>query len=114
MNPLFSPPSTVRNGGSPSESDGFDEPLHPALGDARELGDGHRERVEPERERLAVEVPVRDDQPLVDEHERVVRGGVQLDRDRRLDVVEQVAARPVHLRRAAQRVGVLHLVAPAM
>ena len=32
----------------------------------------------------------------------------------RLDVVEQVAARAVHLRRAAQRVGVLHLVAPAV
>ena len=91
-----------------------DEPLDPPLGDVRELGDRHRERVEPERERLAVEVAVRDDQPLVDEHERVVGRGVELDRDRRLDVVEQIAARTVHLRRAAQRVGVLHLVAPAM
>ena len=70
-----------------------DEPLDAPLGDARELGDGHRERVERERERLAVEVPVRDDEPLVDEDERVVRRRVQLDRDGRLDVVEQVARR---------------------
>ena len=34
--------------------------------------------------------------------------------DRVLDVVEQVARRAVHLRRAAQRVRVLHLVAPAV
>ncbi len=61
-----------------------------------------------------MEVAVRDDEALVDEHERIVGRGVQLDRDGRLDVVEEVAARAVHLRRAAKRVGVLHLVAPAV
>ncbi len=34
--------------------------------------------------------------------------------NRLLDVGEKVAARAVHLRRAAKRVGVLHLVAPAV
>ncbi len=100
--------------GQPVGEARVDEPLDPPLGDARELGDRQRERVERERERLAVEVPVRDELLVVDEHERVVGRRVQLDRDRPFDVVEQVAARAVHLRRAAQRVGVLHLVAPAV
>ena len=50
----------------------------------------------------------------LEEDERIVGGSIDLDRDRALDVVEQVAARAVHLRRAAQRVRVLHLVAPAV
>jgi hypothetical protein len=92
----------------------IDEALDTTLGDARELGDGDREGVERERERLAVKVPCGDDQLLVDQHERVVGRSVELDGDGRLDVVEKVAARAVHLRRAAQRVRVLHLVAPAV
>ena len=48
------------------------------------------------------------------EDERVVGRGVELDLDRAADVVEQVAARAVHLRGAAERVRVLHLVAPAV
>jgi hypothetical protein len=91
-----------------------DQPLDTSLGDAGQLGDGHRERIEPECERLAVEVPVRDDELLVQQHEWVVGGGVHLHRDGRVDVREQIAARAVHLRGAAQRVGVLHLVAPAV
>ena len=91
-----------------------DEPLDPSLRDRGELGDREREHVEPERERLTVEVPVRDDEPLVDEDERVVGRRVQLDGDRRLDVVDQVAAGTVHLRRAAERVGVLDAAAPAV
>ena len=91
-----------------------DEPLDAPLGDARELGDRHRERVERERERLAVEVAVRDERVVVDEHERIVGRRVELDRDGVVGVVEQVARRAVHLRRAAQRVRVLHLVAPAV
>ena len=71
-------------------------------------------RVERERDGLAVEVPVRDELSPVHEDERVVRGRVDLDRHRLLGVGEKVAARAVHLRRAAKRVGVLHLVAPAV
>ncbi len=61
-----------------------------------------------------MEVAVRDEQAVLDEHERIVGRRVELGRDRVVDVVEQVAAGPVHLWRAAQRVGVLHLVAPAV
>jgi uracil-DNA glycosylase len=91
-----------------------DEPFDPSLGDAREFGDRHRRRVERERERLAVEVAVRDELALVDEHERIVGRGVELDADRVRRVVEEVARGAVHLRRTAQRVRVLHLVAPAV
>ena len=90
------------------------EPLDPTLGDVRELGDRDRERVERERHRLAVEVPVGDELVASPRGRAGCRWRVQLDRDRRVRVVEQVAARAVHLRRAAQRVGVLHLVAPAV
>ncbi len=70
--------------------------------------------VERERERLSVEVSGRHDVALLEQDERVVRRGVQLDRDGRLDIVEQVTTGTVHLRRAADRVRVLHLVAPAV
>jgi hypothetical protein len=44
--------------------------------------------VEREGERLAVEVPVRDDHVLFDEDERVIRRGVELDGHGVLDVRE--------------------------
>ena len=61
-----------------------------------------------------MEVAVGDELALLDEDEWVVGGRVQLDSDRRLGIREQVAAGAVDLRRAAERVGVLHLVAPPM
>ncbi len=70
--------------------------------------------VQSERQRLSVEVAGRHDLALVDEHERIVGGGVQLHHDRRLDIVEQITAGAVHLRRAAKGVRVLNPVAPAM
>ena len=45
------------------------------------------------------------------EDERVVRRGVGLGREHLADEAQPVVRRPVHLRRAAQRVGILHLVA---
>ena len=90
------------------------EALHAALGDVRELGGSHGEHVERKRERLAVEVAVRDEHAVVDEHERVVRGRVELDADGVVDVVEEIAGRAVHLGGATQRVRVLDLVAPAV
>ena len=71
-------------------------------------------RVERESERLTVEVAVRDELAALGEDERIVGGGVQLDRDGLLGVRQQIPARAVNLRRAAQRVRVLHLVAPAV
>ena len=114
MNPELSPPSWVRNAGRPSESDGFaSRSTRRSEMDANSAS-AIADRVEGERKRLAVEVAVGDELVLLDEDERVVGGRVELDRDRRLRVREEIAARAVHLRRAPERVGVLHLVAPAV
>jgi hypothetical protein len=61
-----------------------------------------------------VKVAVRDDLAGVDEHERIVGGGVELDRNRLLDVSNQVATSAVNLRRAAKGVRVLDATAPAV
>ena len=90
------------------------ESLDAPLRDAGQLCNGHRECVQREGEGLAVEVAVRDDLLLGDEHERVVGRRVELDRHRRLDVVQQVARCSVDLRCAPERVRVLHLVAPTV
>ena len=91
-----------------------DHALGTALGDGRQLRHRDRQRVERERDRLAVEVSVGHEHVVVDEHERVVGRGVQLGRDHVVDIVEQVAGGAVHLRRATERIGILHLVAPAV
>ena len=58
--------------GQPLGQRRVDHPLGAALGHRRELGDGHRQRVERERDGLTVEVPVGDEHVVVDEHERIV------------------------------------------
>ena len=90
----------------------IDETFDPSLRDVRQLRARHRQRVERERERLPVKVPVRDEQLVLDQHERIVGRRVELRRHGRLDVVEEVARRSMHLWSAPQRVRVLHLVAP--
>ena len=112
--PGVEPAVDREEGGQPLGQRRVDHALGAPLGDGRQLGHGHRQRVERERDRLAVEVPVGDEHVVVDEHERVVGRGVQLGRDHVVDVVEQVADGAVHLRRATERVGILHLVAPAV
>src|SRR5204863_2589031 len=69
---------------------------------------------ERKRQRLTVEVPVRHEQLVVEQDKWVVGRRIELDGDRVADVVEQVPRCTVHLWRAAQRVRILDLVAPAM
>ena len=76
----------------------------------RDVGDDDRQEVEHVGDRRAVEVAVGLDATVL-EHHRVVDGGRQLARRHQRRVVDGVAGRAVHLRRAAQRVGVLHPVA---
>ena len=90
------------------------EALDAPLGDVGELRDRHRQRVQSECQRLPVEVAVRNEQLVFDEDERVVRRGVELRGNGVARVVEEIARGAVNLRRAPQRVGVLHLVAPAV
>ena len=83
-----------------------DHQRDPALGDGADLGDGQRDDVGGEGDRLGVEVAARDDGVL--EHQRVVGGGVRLDRERRGGLAQQVHRGAGHLRLAADAVGVLH------
>jgi hypothetical protein len=85
-----------------------------ALGEARELGQREREVVERQRQRLAVEVAAGEDLPVGGEHERVVCHRVELALERAAGVVERVADGAEHLRRAAQRVGILDAAAVGM
>ena len=89
-------------------------PLDPPLRDRSQLGEADLQRVERDRHRLAVEVPVRDDLLALGQDERVVGGRVQLDSDSPLGVVDRVADGAMHLRRAPKRVRVLHAPAPAV
>ena len=86
-----------------------DEAVDAALGDAGEGGERDREEVELKGERLAVEVAAGED--LAVEDQRVVGGGVQLDGEDAARFGERVANGAVDLRRATQRVGVLHAAA---
>ena len=67
--------------------------------------------VERQRQRLAVEVAAGHDVAVLGEDERVVGHRVQLALERGLDVGQRVVDGAEHLRRAAQRVGILHAAA---
>ncbi len=60
--------------------------IRPALGDARDVGEGDRELVHRQRDGHAVEVRTRDDVAralgVVGEHEGVVGDGAELELDR--------------------------------
>ena len=86
---------------------GVEQPVGAALADRRQLRHGDREEVAHEAERCAVEVAARLDPPVGQDH-RVVDRRVELALGDRAGVGEGVERGAVHLRRAAQRVGVLH------
>ena len=114
MKPELSPPSGVRNAGSPSESDGFvsrsTRRSEMFASSAIAIASASSAKASGWPWKFPFETSSRG----LDEDDRVVGRGVQLDADDALRVGDQVAARAVHLRRAAERVGVLHLVAPAV
>ena len=93
----------------PVRARGVEQPVGAALGDPADLGDRDGEEVEREAERRAVEVAARLD-AAVRQHHRVVDRARQLAGRHPLGVGERVARGAVDLRRAAQRVGVLHAV----
>ena len=83
------------------------EPVGAPFGDRGEVGRGDGQEVEHVADRRAVEVAVALD-PAVERDDGVVDGAGELAVAHQAGVRERVAAGPVHLRRAAQRVGVLH------
>ena len=91
MKPELSPPSVGQERRQPVGQIRVDEPLDATLRDVGELGARHGKRVERERERLSVEVAVRNEQLVFDEHERIVSRRIDLHRHGSLDVVEEIA-----------------------
>ena len=88
-----------------------DQARDAALADAAQVGHGHRQQVHRLRQVLAVEIAARDDleaASVLGENQRIVGGCVDFIADDGVDVIERVEHRPVHLRRAAQRVDVLY------
>ena len=85
--------------------------LDPPLGDVGQLGDRDLGVVHHQRDRLAVEVAGGDHRVVVGKDQRIVGDRVDLARQHFGRVAQRVARRAVHLRHAAQRVGVLDLVA---
>ena len=78
-----------------------------ALRHRRDIGDGDREEVENVAKWRSVEVPVRLN-PAVGQNHRIVDGRRELDARDRVGMSDRVASGAVNLGGAAQRVGVLH------
>ena len=99
-----------------------DEQRRSAFADGPEFGHSQFREVEGEGDRLAVEVAAADHLAVtgpdcfgpgyrsIREHQRVVRGGVDLDEEHPPEVVQGVPHRAVDLRHAAKRIGILDFV----
>ena len=87
---------------------GIDEAIDAAFGDRGESGEGDRGGVEGESERRSVEVAAGEHVARFGEDERVIGGGAGFDFDRVGGEAESAAHGAVHLRHAAQAVGILH------
>ena len=90
---------------------GIDQAREAPLGDGAEIGHGDGEEVHRLRHVLAVEMAARDRHVAalaVVEDQRVVGGGIHLRADDALDIFQRLDGRAVNLRRAAQRIDVLH------
>ncbi len=86
-----------------------EQAVGPSLAERTDVGDRDGQEVGDGGDRRAVEVAARLD-PAVGQHDRVVDERHQLALGDRAGVLDGVARRAVDLRRAAQRVGVLHPV----
>src|SRR5439155_25498331 len=80
--------------------------LEPALGESCQRGQRDPDHVERQSDGLAVEIAA--GEHVAAEYKRIVRGGVQLRRDRPFGEAEPLADRSQHLWRAAERIGVLY------
>ena len=89
---------------------GVDHTLGAALGSVGQLARGDAEEVERQGHGLAMEVTAGDNGLVVEEHQRVIGDGVELDLDLLTDILERVAAGAVQLRDAAQGVSVLNAI----
>ena len=89
---------------------GVDELVGAAFADGTEFGDGDGEEVEYHGEGFAVEVTAGDDHVLVGQDDGVVGGGVDFGLNHGGNVADGVLGGTVHLRGAAEAVGILHVL----
>ena len=86
----------------------IDHALQTALGNIRQLRHRDPQIIQRQRQGLAMEVAAGDDITILCEDERVVRHRVELRLNHTAHMRQRVTHRPMHLRHAAQGVGVLH------
>ena len=88
----------------------IEQSVQATVADRRDRHERQRERIERDRHGHPMEVAAAPDVVVLGQHDRVVRDAVHLDREHPANVRARVARGSVHLRRAPQRVGVLHQV----
>ena len=87
-----------------------DELCHAPFGDVAQFGQGDAQVVVDQREGLAVEVAAGDDEVLIGEDGGIVRHRVDFRQQHRGRVADGILGGAVHLRHAAEGVGVLHVL----
>ena len=87
---------------------GVDHALGAALGNTGDLAAGDAQKIKGQRHGLAVEIAAGDHRLVLQEQQRVVGDGVQLDLHTAADKLQAVPDGAVDLGDAAQGVGILH------
>jgi hypothetical protein len=82
IRPELRPGSGVRKGGRSKLNVRIDHQRDAALRDRADLGDGERDLVRGEGHGLGVEIAARDDPPVSDQDQRIVRDRIGLDLQR--------------------------------
>ena len=108
IRPELRPGSGVRKGGRSWLSVGIDHQRDAPLRDGADLGDGQRDLSAAKATGSAWKLPPETISPALDQHQRVVGGGVRLDLQRARGLAQHVDRGAGHLRLAADAVGVLH------
>ena len=91
---------------------GVHQPVDAAFGNARQRRQRDGQKIELERQRLAVKIAAGEN--FVVENQRIVGGRVHLDRENAAGFRQRIQHRAVNLRNRAQRIGILHAAAAAV
>ena len=87
---------------------GIDETVYASLGDANQIGQGNRCIIERQCERCAVKISSGENFTCLRKDQRIVSCASSFNFHNFSSVIQGSANCPVHLRHAAQTVGVLH------
>ena len=87
---------------------GIDQGGDPPLADRADLRQGQRNLVGGKGDRLGVKISTRDDLSGLNQHQRIVRDGVGLDRQGAGGLHQEIKRGAGHLRLTTQAIGILH------